>query len=67
VSRSGAVGVFAHRFLKTNDEYFKKHNKNILPNNYVYELLAEESGLKGDYEDFWLNVPFSPEVEAMFK
>jgi predicted protein tyrosine phosphatase len=53
VSRSGAVGLFAHRYLNTDEEEFWRQNKNILPNEHVLQLLMEASGLRDNYEERW--------------
>jgi len=55
ISRSGAVGVFACRYLGLNEDKFRSLNTNIQPNQYVYDLLYQESGMKKAYENFWLN------------
>jgi len=67
ISRSGAVGVFAHRLLGTSEQYFRRHNKYILPNPYVYDLLSKESGLKGKFVNFWERVEVHPQIAQMFK
>jgi len=56
VSRSGAVGVFATRFLGLDEKLFREvHEKYISPNNHVYDTLCKVSHLKGKYDDFWKN------------
>ena len=60
VSRSGACGLFAHRYLGTDEEDFWKYNKNIQPNEYVLQLLMEASGLRGEYEERW---KYSEEID----
>lgn len=52
ISRSGAVGIFACRYLKLDETRFRKEN-NILPNSYVYDILCNISQLHADYEKFW--------------
>jgi predicted protein tyrosine phosphatase len=71
VSRSGAVGIFACRYFKLDENEFRIDNTNILPNSYVYDLLYQKSGLKKSYEDFWTkdfwkNIPEDPEFNRMF-
>jgi len=53
VSRSGAVGLWACRYLGRDEKEFRKLNKNIHPNSHVYDTLYEVSGMKGDYRKFW--------------
>jgi len=60
VSRSGAVGTFICRYLRHSLESFKIVNPNILPNDYVLDMLQEVSGLRGEYQDFWENLPTDP-------
>ncbi len=66
ITRSGTVGVFAHRYLGTNDKYFRKHNKYVLPSPYVYDILVKESGLTGEFEDFWEKERVGPQVVKIF-
>lgn len=54
ISRSGAVGLFACRYLKMSENEFRKQNR-VLPNMYVLGVLNEESGLKDEYQSFWEN------------
>ena len=49
VSRSGSCGLFAHRYLGTDEEEFWRLNSLILPNDYILEMLMDASGLKNDY------------------
>jgi predicted protein tyrosine phosphatase len=53
ISRSGALGLFACRYLDLDEEKFRKDNPNIFPNSYVMQLLVEASGLKKSYEEWW--------------
>lgn len=53
VSRSGAVGLFACRYLKLSEYEFRMINLLIHPNEYIYDLLSDVSGLKKDYISFW--------------
>lgn len=52
ISRSGAVGLFACRYLGLDESKFRKEN-NVLPNIYVMDVLNEVSGRKDDYQAFW--------------
>lgn len=52
VSRSGAVGIFACRYLGMDEKEFRKYNF-INPNTLVYDLLYKVSGLRSDYKKFW--------------
>jgi hypothetical protein len=67
VSRSGAVGIFACRYLGLNEREFRAENDNIAPNTHVYNTLYVESGLKKEYERFWTtdafkNIPADPDI-----
>jgi len=42
VSRSGAVGLFACRYLNLNEKEFLEDNEFIDPNSHVYDLLMDE-------------------------
>lgn len=53
ISRSGAVGLFACRYLNLDENLFREHNKHILPNQYVLEILNKESGIHDDYVKYW--------------
>lgn len=53
VSRSGAVGVFACRYLKLDEHEFRKRNKCILPNMLILSTLTKVAGLNNDYVKFW--------------
>jgi predicted protein tyrosine phosphatase len=58
VSRSGAVGFFACRYLHTNEKEFWKTNPNIAPNSHILDVLHKVSGMKDDYIKFWDNLAF---------
>lgn len=53
VSRSGAVATFACRYLGLDEEKFRADNKYIHPKDYIYDVLIEVSGLRGDFDRFW--------------
>ncbi len=53
VSRSGAVGIFACRYLDMDENEFRKEHRNIGPNTLVYDLLIRESGMRGEYQKWW--------------
>jgi predicted protein tyrosine phosphatase len=53
VSRSGALGLFACRYLDLDEEKFRKDNPNIFPNAHVTQLLIDASGLHKTYEEWW--------------
>jgi len=53
VSRSGAVGIFACRYLGMDENEFRKEHRNIGPNTLVYDLLVRESGMRGEYQKWW--------------
>jgi len=55
ISRSGAVGVFACRYLNLDEKDFRKTNKNILPNMHVLSTLTRVAGLNKNYVEFWEN------------
>jgi predicted protein tyrosine phosphatase len=42
ISRSGAVGTFAHRFAQTDREQFERTNPEIMPNGHILRLLMRE-------------------------
>jgi len=54
VSRSGAVGIFAVRYLGMDEKEFLGNNI-IYPNSTIYDILMKVSGLRGDFEKFWEN------------
>lgn len=63
ISRSGAVGVFACRYLGMDETEFRKEHKNIGPNTLVYDTLCQVSGLRGDYQAWWENTdPVDPRI-----
>lgn len=53
ISRSGAVGTFACRFLGLDEKILRMNNPFINPNAYVYDLLCKISGIRDDYIRFW--------------
>lgn len=53
ISRSGAVGLFASRYLNIDDKNFRKLNPNVCPNPHVLDILNKVSGINNDYVDFW--------------
>jgi len=53
VSRSGAVGVFACRYLNLDEYNFRKINRYIAPNMYVLDVLNKVSGINDDYVKYW--------------
>ena len=53
VSRSGAVGLFACRYLNLDEDHFRKNNPYIYPNSLVYETLYKLSGMRDNYEEWW--------------
>ena len=53
ISRSGAIGVFASRYFKLDEDTFKKDNPYIYPNDLVYGVLLKLSGLTGQYPRWW--------------
>jgi predicted protein tyrosine phosphatase len=46
ICRSGAVGLFACRYLKLDETDFLNSNHFIYPNTYVLNMLEEVSGMK---------------------
>lgn len=55
VSRSGAVGLWACRYLGYDEKEFRKINSNIFPNSLIYDTLYKAAGMKEDYKKFWEN------------
>lgn len=51
VSRSGAVGFWANRYLELDEKMFMLRNPHIHPNSYIYNILYELSGLKAKREN----------------
>jgi predicted protein tyrosine phosphatase len=67
VSRSGAVGVFACRYLGLDESHLRPI---VLPNMHVLGLLTEVSGINNDYIKCWdemLNSPTAKRLERMKK
>jgi predicted protein tyrosine phosphatase len=62
ISRSGGVGIFLCRYLGLDEKEFRKINRNILPNNYIYDMLSNISGLNKDYEKYWNNIDTETKV-----
>lgn len=52
VSRSGAVGIFACRYLGIDEHKFRAMHPLIKPNPFVYDTLCEVSKMKGNFERF---------------
>jgi predicted protein tyrosine phosphatase len=67
ISRSGAIGLFACRYLKLDEKTFLNSNKHILPNFYILEILNKVSGTNDDYVKFWKTEENLKKREAMFK
>lgn len=61
ISRSGACGVFACRYLHTDNKNFWRTNPHIYPNEHVLQLLMEASGLRDDYVKCWKSFKVDPE------
>jgi len=57
VSRSAAVGVFACRRFKMDENALRKEHPHAHPNAYVYDLLYRVSGMRDDYIRFWEEPP----------
>ena len=55
VSRSGAVGLFACRYLGEDEGAFRESNPYIMPNPYVLSLLSHVAGVHENYEQWWLD------------
>lgn len=53
ISRSGAVGLWATRFLKLDEKEFREKHPQIQPNSRVLEILMDVSGLKDEQINFW--------------
>lgn len=53
ISRSGAIGLFITRLLGLDEKEFRKNNRYIHPNNFIYDVLTEVSGINKDYEKYW--------------
>lgn len=54
VSRSGAVGLWATRYLGLDEKKYCESNPSIQPNQHVLKTLSDVSGMSKDYEDFWM-------------
>ena len=67
ISRSGAVGLFTCRYLKLNEDEFRKENENILPNFYILKTLNDVSGIDKDYVKFWETKENLLKYDAMLK
>ena len=55
-SRSGAVVMWANRYLHLNEKEFLKNNKKVFPNYYVYDVLCKFSAMKREHKNFWENL-----------
>lgn len=53
ISRSGAVGLFACRYLKLDEKTFRTINPFICPNQHIFQILCKVSGIRQDYISFW--------------
>jgi len=53
ISRSGAVGVFACRYLGLDENAYRTANPQIIPNLYMLSVLNEVSGINDGYEKVW--------------
>lgn len=51
VSRSGAVGLWANRYLELSESDFWINNPKVEPNSYVLNVLYELSGLRKRIEE----------------
>jgi predicted protein tyrosine phosphatase len=58
ISRSGAVGLWACRYLGQDESVFRANNPQINPNTHVYDTLYVISGMKASYQDFWDSLYF---------
>lgn len=67
ISRSGAVGLWACRYLELDEKQFRENNKRILPNTHVLDVLNEISGTNKKYMDFWASKEMKEKRELMFK
>jgi predicted protein tyrosine phosphatase len=67
ISRSSAVGLFACRYLKLNEQTFRDLHKHILPNLYVLNTLSEVSGMNKDYIASWQSKENTALRERMMK
>lgn len=55
ISRSGAIGTWACRYLNLDETEFRKNNRHILPNIYILCTLNKFCHINDDYLDFWKN------------
>jgi len=53
ISRSSAIGLFACRYLKLNEQEFLDNHSHILPNYYILSILNKVSNINKDYASFW--------------
>jgi predicted protein tyrosine phosphatase len=65
VSRSGAVGLWACRYLNCDEKVFMNVNPHIFPNSHVYDTLSEISGMRDDYLKLWLDLK-DPDQTTIF-
>ena len=65
IARSGAVGVFACRYLGMDEDEFRKENPIIGPNTLVLETLNRVSGLRKDYYSWWKDIVFSSDINFL--
>jgi len=65
IARSGAVGVFACRYLGMNEDEFRKENPIIGPNTLVLEILNRVSGLREDYYSWWNDIVFKASIDFL--
>jgi len=61
-SRSAAIGIWVVRYLKLDENEFRKEHRMISPNTLIYDLLAKTSNLHGDYTKWWEDVDFDPRI-----
>ncbi len=62
VSRSGAVGLWATRYLGLDEKKYSDSNLGIHPNLHVVDILSEVSGVKKEYRDFWMDNMYKLDV-----
>lgn len=62
VSRSGATGWFACKYLELDKNNFLQQNKNLYPNKYILEMLESMAGMiptgKEEYENNFKVIDF---------
>ena len=56
ISRSGAVGLWATRYLELNEELFRSKHPHIQPNETILEILSDASGMTKKRINFWSNI-----------